>query len=80
MWSGSLQDLVQVHMEMVQRQETVTVTRVVVNIPAMDVSVVTRGHTLWNEMIDMIVDECLESTSSVVDNVFLPFHLLHIEW
>lgn len=45
----SLLDVIQVHVQMVQRKRTVSGTRVIVNVSAMDTSAVTRGHTLWNK-------------------------------
>ena len=60
----SLQDLVQVPMEMVQREETVSVTSVMVSVSPVDITVVTQGHTPWNEMIELSVEVCLESARS----------------
>ena len=60
----SLQDLVQVPVEMVQRKETVPVTSVMVSVSPVDITVVTQGHTPWNEMIELSVEECLESARS----------------
>lgn len=41
------------------RERTVSVTRVIVNVSAMDTSVVTQGHTLWNKWWNWCVGECL---------------------
>ena len=49
---------------MVQREETVSVTSVMVSVSPVDITVVTQGHTPWNEMIELSVEECLESARS----------------
>ena len=51
-------------MEMVLREETVSVTSVMVSVSPVDITVVTQGHTPWNEMIELSVEECLESARS----------------
>ena len=51
-------------MEMVLREETVSVTSVMVSVSPVDITVVTQGHTLQNEMIELTVEECLESARS----------------
>ena len=48
-------------MEMFQRKETVSGTSVMVSVSPVDIIVVTQGHTLQNEMIELSVEECLES-------------------
>ena len=55
-------------------------TRVIVNVSAVDTSVVTQGHTSWNKMIERIVEECSWAVCSAVDTEFIPVHLLQIEW
>ena len=60
-------------MEMVLREETVSVTSVMVSVSPVDITVVTQGHTLQNEMIELSVEECLESARSAGSRCFFLF-------
>ena len=60
-------------MEMVLREETVSVTSVMVSVSPVDITVVTQGHTPWNEMIELSVEECLESARSAGSRCFFLF-------
>ena len=69
----SLQDLVQVPVEMVQREETVSVTSVMVSVSPVDITVVTQGQSPWNEIIELSVKVCLESARSAGSWCFFLF-------
>lgn len=49
-----LLDLVQTYRYLVEREETLPKTRVIINISAVNTSVVTQGNTLWNKMLKLM--------------------------
>ena len=54
-------------------------TRAMVNVSTVDTSVVTQGHSLWDEMIELIVQHCLDPHGQL-QTVVVPVLLLHTEW
>ena len=60
-------------MEMVLREETVSVTSVMVSVSPVDITVVTQGQSPWNEIIELSVKVCLESARSAGSWCFFLF-------